>query len=1663
MCTVEAPVVACRCDTGAVVDDRYGTLSLTELLMELSNSLMSTTATHTMHGRGDPTRMRRKRRRDALNALFEFVPTRATTSFSSSFAPLRQKTRQLLDNAKQNIELVSVTHATLLEILCGAVAPDILSDDTPQAVGDQMELSEVELMLYIILHTSMAAAPTWQKPPVIPRCWLSPSIMAMVEWSPALQRTMRWSCDPDPVVEAALGVDVTRYDRSLLETQLSCELPKLLTYYTDVAGAAMTAEPHGSNLLKLAAAYDAFSYWCPWESEEVRLLFSRKQLIGADGKDGTQASHCSAHEESSITHVSSLLGTEKTRPFFSVFTEEYPASGFFCSLLFVALHRGMVGQQDPYLLLRLEYEGEGSSSPDSFLSPTGWSFSPRHTDAFGCATSTLPIGIDVSPEFLVATRERQDKKQGKSRGGGQMKGTDKERVEKESSLCSRGVIAMLRWSCQSGTLFLRLHQLCCVSERPEWGVALGQYGKSAIEALRWILFSLQRLVAEMSDRAGGPHGVSFGEVLSAQQLLRCVEENIMALGDIFFVHAGANWEVAAALRELSSATLLTSLYKRHAQRTSNIHWRDRHLSANGAANVSFGKIDVVADLFRAVLVPLHRMIAAWLRTGELQDPFDEFFIVDSHGTTACGFLVDASAQRLPEFISLEAAEAILHAGASLRALRVAARHVKLCATREQKRQSSDTEDVDAAAAHQEQVDNAAEVHLLLRNFMESLLGRRSPSSFRPMPEVDLLSQEGALSSWQAFYGACNDVLLSAGGPAKDGLEDKGFIVPAQLVGILPVPAWEGDEATRENGVDRRNAEEGAFGGRTKSLATSVSRFSKTTTTWCDVVTREVMQSAQEASCQEEGAPKAKERAALGLEYERRVWRCKAQRQLHQWKAQRLSLKLERAAALSRTVDDLRELYANVFTKLDTGEQQEEKETCEEDGRQTPIGKFVKPLTSFPTLPPCPKKDPVAPRGRRTSLFSSAVFNDNEEASLPISAASSNRPTAQLSHRFGGSSHYRTRSMSFSLKSLRKGNNSGVEECHEEVKLSEMHVVADINDDVYLMERAGPHVTDTSAMDAAVAQFEANEKRVRDYDISSEAYQKTCRMTAMKTFCVAGDGGYDPQESGESISKLWWTDPTADDGTLRSYKSITTSCTGPLDTAFNSTEEQTENLLRCPFYYHSLGRCTASFLTRKALQVMFLDHYGPLYRLSRQLLDVCLMQSSSVADRLTGLWQRLTTAAMEENQFDVSIAITSLNKAFVEEWESCVLYGCDTLQVQLALTIPDDSEEQGDVYVVRSERGEEDDGAGGSRVSDTAFRRRTLWATSQQPVAEEAEEDAKQQRDGKNEREGANVTPLPENPFDFVLQLTIVHNTSNEWVWLLPRNAFAIYGDLFSTLLFWTSVMQLVKRVWCVGIKSGVGEVFFFCNFSRAVLNAVVQHMWFLVSGYAGEYRRTLCIESDVLHSYQQLDRLTTDHAAFLDDCRFAAMLTPEFARARQQMYGMVRLLEEVEQALLHAAKEDTTTEDIGSDAKNKTNEKRGEGEAELAGERPSGHGKVPPPLIGALQKLKRKPQRPLDKTQQTRVDLKKPRETKHRGLRNNVRRCLRSFAGLTEKFVEHLIAVRDKFVVGAEPDPRVQPEEEVGESTLPRNTLHSTAQASTLLSLIRTLEMTQTSIQGKLS
>lgn len=687
---------------------------------------------------------------------------------------------------------------------------------------------------YCSWNRNRESSPQYATLPYQPQCWLAPSIIALVEsWGP-LQRRLRWSCDVDPVVAATIGGSSRAglsywglsglpsgdpaCDEAETAQRQSWSIPPIYrgggaAQPTIAALLQGSAQPFGGRS-RTSSDHPSRSFsWAEANTDSAVLhLFleeanptspsdvaaHRANAVAADssatihGADQQHQQQGPGSEEVAAVALSPFL---LYRPLYS--TEVY-------AQVYVALHHCMAGYPDPYNLVEVLHTGKIASSPGG-----------------RCA---------ADPNAAPLLRVHRDLRSASP---------------SDAATPSSGLVSLLEWGCRYGSLLQRLWQLCILADEAEHRAGLGSYGRSALDALRLILYCMQRQIMEASDAPGCPHHCTLPDLLQGQQRLLHIAEQLEHLADFFNIHLSPSWRADKPLREsCSSATLLSRLHQsfcmqhghtlgEHGAATAYLY-RDlqrQHLDAAiaagavpsmqisgldlgnrqgrnfqgdagaGEAAVVDGlgsrwwrqrtqllchSLDALGLLLRATLRPLNMMLHSWLTTGEVGDAYDEFFIVPSYGQTNSGFCVDAAPQRLPAFISVHTAQALLHAGVGLRVLRAASTHVILSARQEERRlEAMAALEAGAAEDYVAAVHDARTLHRAIQRFIETLVqgvdmqlaegdggGDEDghfgalPASGVPLmtrlpPHVDALSANGAILSWRQHYEACTRVLLEA--------------------------------------------------------------------------------------------------------------------------------------------------------------------------------------------------------------------------------------------------------------------------------------------------------------------------------------------------------------------------------------------------------------------------------------------------------------------------------------------------------------------------------------------------------------------------------------------------------------------------------------------------------------------------------------------------------------------------------------------------------------------------------------------------------------------------------------------------------------------------------------------------------------------------------------
>ncbi|CAD2214472.1 hypothetical protein AGDE_13272 [Angomonas deanei] len=368
----------------------------------------------------------------------------------------------------------------------------------------------------------------------------------------------------------------------------------------------------------------------PALSEEVQLLFtsgSRKRNSSARSAANVLLQHMPVHDSSTTAEEGQKIEDGLITPF-AIFQPIYTDDVY--RAVFIALHWGVAGFADPYSLLYV----------------------------------SGPVGEE---EVHVRVREYLLEDDTTAVGWKRYKlndGNERENNEARRPVPHRGLVSLLVWACQVGTLLLRLEKLAAHAlARP----SLGRYGSCAADALQQCTALLRRQVFELSSRPGGPHGLTFNTILRAQRRLQQPAVQVERLAKVFGVDGSPRWRVNDAAQQLSSATILTTLYtalleQHDASVLSGLldekglpmavseAWQrefgmgdDDEEHSDGDSEAPFhpshatgqlsklqqkvgGGVDVLGLLFKATLVPTARHDAALDDTGRNHRPPDEFFM-----------------------------------------------------------------------------------------------------------------------------------------------------------------------------------------------------------------------------------------------------------------------------------------------------------------------------------------------------------------------------------------------------------------------------------------------------------------------------------------------------------------------------------------------------------------------------------------------------------------------------------------------------------------------------------------------------------------------------------------------------------------------------------------------------------------------------------------------------------------------------------------------------------------------------------------------------------------------------------------------------------------------------------------------------------------------------
>lgn len=543
------------------------------------------------------------------------------------------------------------------------------------------------------------------------RLWLPRSLVPAIESARACTAATRWSCAPDPIVQLAFSAsrgstDESPEGRRWVGTAPTWKNDRERSNGSNSNNSAARVRNNGRSSCAATALLDEGadggrrSRWTiDWRQSSGDDEDAEVPSRGGGGGRGRATTHSwspfstpdkpprvslsrKADEGSDSGLVTAAATTpEKVQyaPVGALFTSALSSAAL--PALFVACHCAAAGRIDPYGLVEVVVDTDlRRRTPFGRLDDT-------------CSSSTAREGnADEDAGRKIEEEEEEDDDDEAADVGKLVLSSDHAKAsgacDTESDRSSSDDLSvggtqsalggLLRSHCAVGTHLLRLHRFARAASTAsgQRRHQLGSFGAAAISALRSRLEGFEASVCASFEEVAGLRQISLADVLAAHRRLSSAAVAVSALGELFLVPANGHWRVATSLATCGSATFLSRLHA-HTNRGFDARWSARQMESGSVARA----------VLHAAMQPLNAMVTRWLHGGgEIRDPFDEFFIAKHAPGANAGagssfrYLVRTSRRFLPSFVSEDAAQLLLEAGAAKRALSISLRHFRTVAS-----------------------------------------------------------------------------------------------------------------------------------------------------------------------------------------------------------------------------------------------------------------------------------------------------------------------------------------------------------------------------------------------------------------------------------------------------------------------------------------------------------------------------------------------------------------------------------------------------------------------------------------------------------------------------------------------------------------------------------------------------------------------------------------------------------------------------------------------------------------------------------------------------------------------------------------------------------------------------------------------------------------------
>lgn len=703
--------------------------------------------------------------------------------------------------------------------------------DVDRQGGLQM-ITVAQKALYVILRSSLALQPE----SIIdfsPRLYLSPLTVSILEGAREARSAVRWSLELDPLLVAVV--------------QAECSNKK-----------SMWSSDTDSLVGRNAGEYSSLSH-----DQAV----STKWSMNIDDPLQEQEVWERALRSSELSARERKILSQETKPLLRSLVPLQP-------------------QASPFVLL-LEQQLQLHPSPGVFQF-TALRASPDDASVLYGAISVamLRAAIGLEDPFGLVLRETSRNGQIILSIHPCLRCPSKE-MQFEPQANIRGLVSMLEWCTSLGNRCCALAELvrCSSSDKS----LTGSYGNAAVEALRRVLLHIHALAGRWTSRLPGLETITLKYVFDLwtgelQRLFALIH----GLSEAYAVHFDdPSWTPKVSLLQVSTAKVLSRWYatlKKHcvAMEIFDIHNEESPQRCDDSL------LAILGYLFRCVVKPLEAMMQSWLCRGELVDPFDEFFVIPSYGSTSNGFEVCGIDERRPSFISEQCAQQILNAGVGRIAF--------------------------ANALTQFNGFN----HGTVGNPFRVVLHRLSDEADRtPAVDCSCALLNGSLSEWTQYFSYCREpfLCLQWGGIQS---EQRAALEMRRSQLLQRTTNVDDTSVMAEDGASPYSPRENMHHDEDHLVAQSPQRAPVIAERW---------ERAEENDDFEE----MKRQVAKKLEAEHleRMKFLKHKENLLKWKSRRLGLCVTRNAAIRDTIDFLKGVYANMVS---------------DPLRLTPIKQLVIPLS-----------------------------------------------------------------------------------------------------------------------------------------------------------------------------------------------------------------------------------------------------------------------------------------------------------------------------------------------------------------------------------------------------------------------------------------------------------------------------------------------------------------------------------------------------------------------------------------------------------------------------------------------------------------------------------------------------------------------------------------------